>query len=128
MQKDIFYSDLTVREHLRCTATLRLPREWSDAEREAELNRIVDLLRLSSALDSFVGGGSTRGISGGELKRLNIATELLAMPQLLVLDEPLSGLDSSLADIVIAALAQQARTMQTTVIFSVHQVIPPFPI
>ena len=56
-----------------------------------ELDRIVKLLRLGPALDSAVGGNTTRGISGGELKRLNIATELLAHPKLLVLDEPLSG-------------------------------------
>lgn len=121
MQRDIFFGDLTVREHLRCTAALRLPPEWSDAERLQELDRVVALLRLGPALDSFVGGSTQRGISGGELKRLNIATELLALPQLLVLDEPLSGLDSALADIVIAALAEVARERRTTVLMSVHQ-------
>ena len=71
-----------------------------DGEREAELHRVVELLRLGPALDSFVGGGARRGISGGELKRLNIATELLARPRLLFLDEPLSGLDVTTAQVV----------------------------
>ena len=124
MQKDLFFADLTVREHLKCTAALRLPEHWTEEAREAELARIVSLLRLESALDTFVGGGSTRGISGGELKRLNIATELLALPQLLVLDEPLSGLDSNLADIVVGALVATARDAQTTVLLSVHQPSP----
>jgi ABC-type multidrug transport system ATPase subunit len=38
-----------------------------------------------------------------------------------VLDEPLSGLDSNLADIVLAALSETARTRRTTVLMSVHQ-------
>ena len=124
MQRDIFFDDLTVREHLRCTAALRLPSSWSKAQKAAELDRVVALLRLGPALDTMVGGGTTRGISGGELKRLNIATELLALPQLLVLDEPLSGLDSALADIVVGALVETARTSQTTVVISVHQPSP----
>ena len=80
MQQDLFFADLTVREHLQCTAALRLPAHWTEAARKAELARVVSLLRLESALDTFVGGGSTRGISGGELKRVNIGLELDQCP------------------------------------------------
>ena len=91
MQKDIFFEKLTVYDHLLCTAMLRLPPSWSRAEKMAELDRIVTLLRLQGCLHTTVGSGTVRGLSGGESKRLNIATELLSRPRLVFLDEPLTG-------------------------------------
>lgn len=49
-------------------------------------------LRLEDVRDSRIGGGLSRGISGGEKRRLSIATELLTCPGLLFLDEPTTGL------------------------------------
>ncbi|CAN0546424.1 unnamed protein product, partial [Laminaria digitata] len=49
-------------------------------------------LQLDGVCDSRIGGGLTRGISGGEKRRLSIGTELLTCPGLLFLDEPTTGL------------------------------------
>lgn len=87
MQKDIFFAKLTVHDHLRCTAALRLPASWTSQAKEEEMMRIVRLLRLEKALHTPVGTPTERGLSGGELKRLNIATELLSRPGLLFMDE-----------------------------------------
>ena len=44
-----------------------------------------------------IGTAVDRGLSGGEVKRTSIANEMLALPRIFLLDEPLTGLDSSRA-------------------------------
>lgn len=48
-------------------------------------------LGLSRVAHSLVGDVNTRGVSGGERKRVNIGVELMARPAILFLDEPTSG-------------------------------------
>ena len=121
MQKDIFFERLTVEEHLRCTAMLKLPPHMGEAEKLAEMSRVVSQLGLDKALRTCVGSGTERGLSGGELKRLNIATELLSRPKLLFLDEPFTGLDSTLAMSTLEAIREIASSKGVTVMLTVHQ-------
>ena len=54
--------------------------------------------------DSLVGNNLMRLLSGGEMKRLCIAIELITNPIILFLDEPTTGLDSNSAEIVMKLL------------------------
>jgi ABC-type multidrug transport system ATPase subunit len=69
----------------------------NDSEKLSHARAVISALGLDNVLHSIVGDEQSRGLSGGERKRLNIGIELAAAPLLLLLDEPTSGLDSSAA-------------------------------
>jgi ABC-type multidrug transport system ATPase subunit len=68
----------------------------------------------------MVGNEIVRGISGGERKRLNIATELVTDPSLIFLDEPTTGLDSFAAQSTMQMLLNLAKNSRT-VVATIHQ-------
>ena len=93
-QEDIMHRSLTVREVLVYQGILRLSGVESLKTINTKADDVIALLGLSHVSDSLIGDEETRGISGGQRKRVNIGMELVADPTLLFLDEPTSGLDS----------------------------------
>jgi ABC-type multidrug transport system ATPase subunit len=67
------------------------------------------------------GGIILRGLSGGERKRLSIATGIMSTPCIVFLDEPTSGLDSFAALSVMSYMRGMAQAGGQTVISSIHQ-------
>ncbi|SJL04963.1 related to ADP1-ABC transporter [Armillaria ostoyae] len=127
-QQDVLSPMLTVYEALLFAARLRLPESVSDSEKQARVLYIMDKLGISEVKNSRIGwgdagGGKTRGISGGEMRRVSIGLELIASPDVLILDEPTSGLDSVSAARVANLLHDIAHDTQhpTAVIASIHQ-------
>ena len=80
--------------------------------------RIDDLLGLVG-LDGF-GTRRVDRLSGGEKKRVALARSLAPRPALLLLDEPLTGLDRELHDRLIAELAEVLRATATTAVLVTH--------
>nr|KAG5693015.1 hypothetical protein BaRGS_005639 [Batillaria attramentaria] len=70
---------------------------------------------------SVVGDQFTRGLSGGEKKRLSIACELIKDPDIMFLDEPTSGLDSSTAYTLMVLLKQFTEQSGKAVVVTIHQ-------
>ncbi|PKU39105.1 atp-binding cassette sub-family g member 2 [Limosa lapponica baueri] len=120
VQDDVVMGTLTVRENLKFSAALRLPKSVKEQEKNERVNEIINELGLSKVADSKVGTQFTRGVSGGERKRTNIGMELITDPAILFLDEPTTGLDASTANAVLLLLKRMAKQGKT-IIFSIHQ-------
>ncbi|PSC68046.1 ABC transporter G family member 28-like [Micractinium conductrix] len=108
-QDDIMHSSLTVYENLLFSACYRLPARCTREQRLWHVERALSVLQLEDVRDELVGDEESRGISGGQKKRVNVGLELVADPLLLFLDEPTSGLDSSSSKALLAALQAVAR-------------------
>ncbi|KFO92416.1 ATP-binding cassette sub-family G member 2, partial [Buceros rhinoceros silvestris] len=120
VQDDVVMGTLTVRENLKFSAALRLPKSVKEWEKNERVDRIIKELGLSKVADTKVGTQFTRGVSGGERKRTNIGMELIMDPAILFLDEPTTGLDASTANAVLLLLKRMAKQGRT-IIFSIHQ-------
>jgi len=84
---------LTVYEMLLFAARLRLPEYMTDAEKRQRVEDVLEQLGLKNVRDARIGGRTShaRGLSGGEMRRVSIGLELVASPDVLILDEPTSG-------------------------------------
>lgn len=110
-QADIVHTGLTVRKALHYTARLRLPPDTSAAEVQRRVDDVLQLVELRPQLDVPIAR-----LSGGQRKRVSIATELLSEPSLLFLDEPTSGLDPGLDKKMMRTLRDLADSGRTVVL------------
>nr|QEO19117.1 white [Mesovelia mulsanti] len=120
-QDDLFIGTLTVREHLIFQAMVRMDRHIPFATRMARVEEVISELTLTRCQNTIIGvPGKIKGISGGEMKRLSFASEVLTNPPLMFCDEPTSGLDSFMAQNVVTVLKSLALKGKT-VVCTIHQ-------
>ena len=110
-QDDIVHRELTVAESLGYTARLRLPRGTPAAERNKRIADVLATLELTERRDLPI-----QRLSGGQRKRVSIATELLTEPSLIFLDEPTSGLDPGLEEALMLLLRELSYKGKTIVL------------
>jgi len=105
------YKDMEVTEYLDFFgACYRIP----SAQREKTVNDVLELVGLSEKKGSLIGA-----LSRGMQQRLGLARVLIHDPQLLLLDEPASGLDPR-ARIEMMEILRELRRMGKTIIISSH--------
>ncbi|CAG2107829.1 unnamed protein product [Medioppia subpectinata] len=120
-QHDMFYPLLTVREHLSFQALLRMDGSLTNEERNECVEHMIKKFNLMKCAKTKIGGKfAFKGISGGEMKRLAFASEVLTNPSLMFCDEPTSGLDSFMAENIVQTLKTMASEGRT-IICTIHQ-------
>jgi len=106
--------DLTVRETLLDGGRTSMNKADFKANAQSRMEQFCQLFGLTERMDNLV-----KTLSGGELRRVALARELMGNPGLIVLDEPLSGLDPYNAKILCTHL-QQLSFLGHTVILTTH--------
>ncbi|KAF6160087.1 hypothetical protein GIB67_018867 [Kingdonia uniflora] len=119
-QEDNLLPLLTVKETLMFSAKFKLRGMYSE-ERNIRVETLMQELDLLYVANSFIGDEETRGVSGGERKRVSIGVAVIHDPPILLLDEPTSGLDSTSAYQVIELLSSMAKVKQRTIVLTIHQ-------
>jgi ABC-type multidrug transport system ATPase subunit len=115
------FANLSVTETLTYAALLRLPSKLSRSEKLKRVNEIIMELGLDNCRNTWIGSPQSRGISGGERKRVSIGIELVSQPRVLFLDEPTSGLDSFTAFNIISTLKNLAVKQNKICLITIHQ-------
>jgi len=109
-QEVVFPRGMTAAAFLDYIAVLK---EWKQAAaRRVEVQRVLDLVHLGDR-----GAMKVAKLSGGQRRRLSIAQALIGAPDLLILDEPTTGLDPEQR----ASLRGLLSNLAGTVLISTHQ-------
>lgn len=122
-QVDTLLPILTVEEMLRYTADLKRSMDESRSVKAMAVNELLKVLGLETCKDVLIGNELSKGISGGQAKRVNIGIALITNPRVLFLDEPTSGLDSFTANEVISVVKSLAN-YGITVCATIHSPTP----
>jgi ABC-2 type transport system ATP-binding protein len=105
------YKDMEVTEYLDFFgACYKIP----SAQRERTVNDVLELVGLTEKKGAIIGA-----LSRGMQQRLGLARVLIHDPQVLLLDEPASGLDPR-ARIEMMAILQELQKLGKTIIISSH--------
>jgi ABC-type multidrug transport system ATPase subunit len=112
-----FHGDLTVAEILDYAVALRLPASVPKSTREHWCQHVIDLARIRAFLPQ-----KYRTLSGGQMRRIALAEELIGDPAFLLLDELTSGLDPFSEHELMVWLRELAHGLKKTVVLVTHAV------
>ena len=101
-QQDFLHQNFTIRETLTFAFKFNLictRRNLSRHETKTKVEKLAQDINLTSSLDTKISD-----CSGGQVKRVSVAVELISNPNILILDEPTTGLDSVNALLMISTI------------------------
>ncbi|WP_240138171.1 metal ABC transporter ATP-binding protein [Streptomyces sp. MUM 178J] len=108
----------TVREVVSAGRLSRTRLGWASRADKEAVQRVIDLVGLGDRAKD-----SVSALSGGQHQRVLIARALAAQPDLLIMDEPMAGVDLASQEILAHTLREQVAH-GTTVLLVLHELGP----
>ena len=113
VQQEVFLFDGSVRDNIAYGRHSATDAEVVDAARRANAHEFIE--RLPELYDTWIGERGVK-LSGGQQQRLAIARAIVASPQILILDEATSNLDTESEQLIQASMASLLAGRTTFVI------------
>jgi len=113
VQQEVFLFDGSVRDNVAYGRHDATDAEVEEAARRANAHEFI--LKLPGQYETFIGERGVK-LSGGQCQRLAIARAILASPQILILDEATSNLDTESEQLIQASMATLLAGRTTFVI------------
>lgn len=115
-QSGALYDSMTVRENLSF-ALSRVLKVTDEAEIEARSIEVLTAVGLAEAIDKM-----PSDLSGGMRKRLALARTLIVKPEIILYDEPTTGLDTITSKEISQLMLEVQKKYQTTSIIITHDI------
>jgi ATP-binding cassette subfamily B protein len=113
VQQEVFLFDGSVRDNIAYGRHSATDAEVEDAARRANAHEFIE--RLPEQYETWIGERGVK-LSGGQQQRLAIARAIVARPQILILDEATSNLDTESEQLIQASMASLLAGRTTFVI------------
>ncbi|MGZ3999893.1 MAG: ABC transporter ATP-binding protein [Mucilaginibacter sp.] len=113
-QGGALYDSMTVRENLEFPLT-RVLRLKDQAEINKRVEEVLESVGLSEAIDQM-----PSDLSGGMRKRAGLARTLIVNPEIMLYDEPTTGLDPITSREISELILQMQKKYKTTSIIITH--------
>lgn len=115
-QSGALYDSMTVRENLEFPLT-RVLKMKDEQEMEKSCREVLEAVGLSDAIDKM-----PSELSGGMRKRMALARTLIVKPEIILYDEPTTGLDTITSKEISRLILDMQKKYQTTSIIITHDI------
>lgn len=115
-QSGALYDSMTVRENLSFPLT-RVLKIKNQAEIDTRITEMLESVGLADAIDKL-----PSDLSGGMRKRIGLARTLIVKPEIILYDEPTTGLDPITSREISELILEMQKKYQTTSIIITHDI------